>query len=551
MRAPEPDAAGDAGDGSGTVEGLSLFRRVTGGERRLSPRCIADADDLASVVTQGSTDPKPRGARRKRASLGRAPGAAPGASWGPEVAAWARREAAGPQSGFASAVAAAAVARSQQRRTAGAPAAAPRGRGAPHAVAFENWPAPRPAYGAVRALPPPVAGGVSLALSRDSFAGLVVDTAREETASSTASGLRLSYVDGATLRGRARRAAEPAPAPRAAPVSAASTPAGSVAHTPSSSAPGSPAGGAGRALFLDLRSHAADLGALRDVGARAARIVAATGCVVVLASSTKPGHATVLHEFLGDRLRVAARVAVPLGGLASDSERRVLEILQWLAGSERLHSWAALDLDGLRSAYRSVARAAKAHPTFGGRFVAAHHRLDDAAERELVRQLLADERASADDAFALPPRPPARAAAVGGPRSILKRPAPPSPGRGRPAAATVAIVRDAAPDSSEADAPRKERPRPIVVPAPRPQAPSPALEGAENANSAPRSPTSARTGRKLLRCLDENTPTSARSPFSRPANKKYRADAAADAAAAPPDAPLLPQLSPFTKIAAI
>ena len=68
MRAPEPDAAGDAGDGSGTVEGLSLFRRVTGGERQLSPRCIADADDLASVVTQGSTDPKPRGARRKRAS---------------------------------------------------------------------------------------------------------------------------------------------------------------------------------------------------------------------------------------------------------------------------------------------------------------------------------------------------------------------------------------------------------------------------------------------------------------------------------------------------
>ena len=551
MRAPEPDAAGDAGDGSGTVEGLSLFRRVTGGERQLSPRCIADADDLASVVTQGSTDPKPRGARRKRASPGRAPAAAPGVSWGPEVggaaAAWARREAAGPQSGFASAVAAAAVARSQQRRTAGAPAAAPRGRGAPHAVAFESWPAPRQAYGAVRALPPPVAGGVSLALSRDSFAGLVVDTAREETASSTASGLRLSYVDGATLRGCARRAADPAPALRAAPVSAASTPAGSVAHTPSSSAPGSPAAGAGRALFLDLRSHATDVGALRDVGARAARVVAATGCVVVLASSTKPAHATVLYDALGDRLRVAARVAVPLGGLASDSERRVLEILQWLACSERLHSWAALDLDGLRGAYRSVARAAKANPTFGGRFVAAR-RLDDAAEAELVRQLLADERGSADDGVALPPRPPARAAAVGR-CAQLKRPAPPSPGRGRPAAATVAVVRDAAPGSPDADGPRKERPRPIVVPAPRPQAPSPALEGAENANSAPRSPASGRAGRKLLRCLDENTPTE-RSPFSRPANKHFRA-AAADAAAAPPDAPLLPQLSPFTKVAAI
>ena len=53
----------------------------------------------------------------------------------------------------------------------------------------------------------------------------------------------------------------------------------------------------------------------------------------------------------------------------------------------------------------------------------------------------------------------------------------------------------------------------------------------------------------LLRCLDENTPTE-RSPFSRPANKHFRA-AAADAAAAPPDAPLLPQLSPFTKVAAI
>ena len=73
MRAPEPDAAGDAGDGSGTVEGLSLFRRVTGGERQLSPRCIAEAnDDLATVVTQGTED---KGARRRRASPKKAPAA--------------------------------------------------------------------------------------------------------------------------------------------------------------------------------------------------------------------------------------------------------------------------------------------------------------------------------------------------------------------------------------------------------------------------------------------------------------------------------------------
>ncbi|KAK7254803.1 hypothetical protein SO694_00132062 [Aureococcus anophagefferens] len=315
-----------------------------------------------------------------------------------------------------------------------------------------------------------------LALSRDSFAGLVVDTAREESARATAPGLRLSYVDGATLRGCARRAADPAPAPRAAPVSAASTPAGSVAHTPSSSAPGRRP--RPPALFLDLRSHATDLGALRDVGARARGVVAATGCVVVLASSTKPARATVLSDRSATAAQRRARVAVPLGGLASDSERRVLEILQWLACSERLHSWAALDLDGLRGARTGPSRARqKANPTFGGRFVAAR-RLDDAAETELVRQLLADERGSADDG-----------------------------------------------------------------------APSPALEGAENANSAPRSPTSGRAGRKLLRCLDENTPTE-RSPFSRPANKHFRA-AAADAAAAPPDAPLLPQLSPFTKVAAI
>ncbi|KAH8086114.1 hypothetical protein JL720_7315 [Aureococcus anophagefferens] len=363
MRAPEPDAAGDAGDGSGTVEGLSLFRRVTGGERQLSPRCIADADDLASVVTQGRRTPSP--GRAEASPAGRR---APGVS-GPEVggaaAAWARREAAGPSPASRRP---SPPPRSRGRSSGGRPARRAAPAGAPRR-AFENWPAPRQAYGAVRALPPPVAGGV-----------------------------------------------------------------------------------------------------------------------------------------------VAARVAVPLGGLASDSERRVLEILQWLACSERLHSWAALDLDGLRGAHRSVARAAKANPTFGGRFVAAR-RLDDAAETEL-----------------------------------LKRPAPPSPGRGRPAVATVAVVRDAAPGSPDADAPRKERPRPIVVPAPRPGA-EPGAEGAENANSAPRSPTSGRAGRKLLRCLDENTPTE-RSPFSRPANKHFRA-AAADAAAAPPDAPLLPQLSPFTKVAAI
>ncbi|KAH8073829.1 hypothetical protein JL721_2372 [Aureococcus anophagefferens] len=187
--------------------------------------------------------------------------------------------------------------------------------------------------------------------------------------------------------------------------------------------------------------------------------------------------------------------------------------------------------------------AGLANPTFGGRFVAAR-RLDDAAETELVRQLLADERGSADDGVALPPRP-GRARAP--PLRAAQAAAPPSPGRGRPAAATVAVVRDAAPGSPDADAPRKERPGPSSSRA-RPQAPS-ALEGAENANSAPRSPTSGRAGRKLLRCLDENTPTE-RSPFSRPANKHFRA-AAADAAAAPPDAPLLPQLSPFTKVAAI
>ena len=78
MRAPEPEA-GDAGAARAAPvpnrgdEADSLFRRVTGGERQLSPRCIAKAnDDLATVVTQGTED---KGARRRRASPKKAPAA--------------------------------------------------------------------------------------------------------------------------------------------------------------------------------------------------------------------------------------------------------------------------------------------------------------------------------------------------------------------------------------------------------------------------------------------------------------------------------------------
>ena len=93
---------------------------------------------------------------------------------------------------------------------------------------------------------------------------------------------------------------------------------------------------------------------------------------------------------------------------------------------------------------------------------------------------------------------------------------------------------------------RKGRPRPIVVPdAPKYQPPVP--DGPENGGVTPRSPASSRAQRKLLRSLDENTPTDCSPLAARPANKHFRAAADTDAAVAA--APRMPQIAPLTKVA--
>ena len=74
---------------------------------------------------------------------------------------------------------------------------------------------------------------------------------------------------------------------------------------------------------------------------------------------------------------------------------------------------------------------------------------------------------------------------------------------------------------------RKERPAAIQVPLNKFKFQPPAPEGAENGGVTPRSPCSARGSRKLLRSLDENTPTDY-SPLLRPSAKHVRVNNDAD-----------------------
>lgn len=130
----------------------------------------------------------------------------------------------------------------------------------------------------------------------------------------------------------------------------------------------------GRALFVGDAAPFFQSGAARPAALSALqRIARDTDCVVVLSSTAPCENVAALGAALGAaRLRACTPVSFTGSGLASDAERQVLEVLQWLAGRSdaRTLRWACLDATGsLRKAYAAVARAARAAPSLAARFV--------------------------------------------------------------------------------------------------------------------------------------------------------------------------------------
>jgi len=114
------------------------------------------------------------------------------------------------------------------------------------------------------------------------------------------------------------------------------------------------------------------------------RIVARTGCVVVLSSTAPRGVAAALGREIGaEKLKATAAVA----NSGSAEERQVHEVLQWL-DQWPADRWVCLDeTGGLRAAYARVARAAGAVPVFAARFVSAAPSFDE----ETLRAVTFDE----------------------------------------------------------------------------------------------------------------------------------------------------------------